>query len=199
MILTKRIGVGVVLVACLLAAWYSFVVLFQVPSYILPTPIDVANSFSSHSGVLLYATGVTVLEAACGLLAALAITGAFSVLFAMWPPMERCASPFLIGVQSIPILAIAPLLTLWFGVGIGSKMAASCLVCFFPLLSGWVSGMHALDPEEQDYFKTLGASRWQVARYLVLPRALPYFFAGLKVAAPLSVVGALSRRIRRRA
>ncbi|UCC96233.1 MAG: ABC transporter permease subunit, partial [Candidatus Omnitrophota bacterium] len=134
------------------------------------------------------ATGLTLLEAGVGFLTAVVGTSLVAALFALWSWPERVIAPAAVILQSIPILCVAPLLSLWFGPKLGSKIAASFIVCFFPLLSGWSSGIKSVNPDEKDLFITFGASKYQLARYLIFPRSLPFFFSGLKVAAPLSIL-----------
>jgi NitT/TauT family transport system permease protein len=94
-------------------------------------------------------------------------------------------------LQSTPLLAIAPLLSLWFGAGLGSKVAASAVICFFPLLVGWLAGAKSIDDDYMNLFDNIGATKPQRVLHLIIPSALPYFFGGLRVAASLSILGAI--------
>jgi len=185
--LLHRVGWGLAVVIL----WHLSVVVLDVPSYVVPSPVRVALTFWVDRTLVLSSAWVTLLEASAGLFVALVVTTLLGVLFAISTRTERLLSPPLVGIQSVPVLALAPLLTLWFGTGVGSKIAASLLVCFFPLVTGWSAGISSVQQEERDLFATFGASRLQLVKFLVIPRALPYFFAGLKVSAPLAIVGAI--------
>lgn len=178
-------------VLSILAVWEGIVRACGIPEYLVPGPVSVARVLLDKSLVVARASGVTLFEATLGLLAATFLTSVCAALFAVIPRTERIVRPITVALQSTPILAVAPLLTLWFGTGYGSKIGAAVIVCFFPLLAGWSSGIRSVDQQERDLLATMGASRWQVARYLTFPRALPFFFAGMKVSAPLSLLGAI--------
>ena len=175
----------------IILVWGVVVYLFQIPTYIFPTPFDVWERFTGNIFGYLSATAVTLGEAFIGLILALIATTSLGFLFALSERIDKFVSPALVAMQSIPILAVAPLLTMWFGPGFASKVVAAFLVCFFPLAAGWSSGIHAVEREERDFFRSMGANRFQTARWLIAPRALPYFFAGFRVSAPLSILGAI--------
>ena len=177
---------------CLFVAfWWASVHFLKIRSYIFPDPIEVFRRFNMNISGYAVATAITLSEAAIGLLLALVTTTILGVSFSLSRCIDRYASSVLVAMQSVPILAIAPLLTMWFGPGFVSKAVTAFLVCFFPLAVGWSSGIQSVGLDERDLFRTMGATRLQTARWLYVPRALPYFFSGLRVAAPLSVLGAI--------
>lgn len=178
-------------VLMLIIFWQSVVTLFSIPDYFFPSPFQVFRSFMANWVNYLQATYSTLLEAVCGLFLALVITASLGVCFALSKTIERHISTALVAMQSIPILAVAPLLTMWFGPGFLSKVVASLLVCFFPLATGWSSGIQSVSKDEKELFYTMNASRLQIVWWLIIPRSLPFFFSGLKVAAPLSILGAI--------
>jgi NitT/TauT family transport system permease protein len=171
--------------------WQIIVFCLNIPVYIIPGPLLVGKKFISDWNNLSIATFITISESIAGLGSALIITGIFAFLFAVRRGIETRVAPLLVALQSIPILAIAPLLTLWFGPGYWSKVVASFLICFFPLLTGWSSGIASVDEEELDFFRTMNANKIQTSKMLLFPRSLPFFFSGLRVAAPLSLMGAI--------
>jgi NitT/TauT family transport system permease protein len=112
-------------------------------------------------------------------------------LVALAPLVQRILNPYIIASQAMPKLALAPLFVIWCGFGIAPKALIAALIAFFPLFENTLTGLSAVDTETLDVFRMLGASRWQVFSKLLLPNAVPYLFAGLRVAIVLSVVGAV--------
>lgn len=190
MVLRKTLSI-LLTTAVTILIWQSVVMSTHLPGYILPRPVQVAHEFLETPWQFARATGRTVAEGLCGLGVALGLTTAVGLAFAISAFVERHVSAYLVSLQSIPVLAVAPLLTLWFGPGFWSKVAAAVLVCFFPLATAWSVGIRSITNEERDLFRTMGASGLQTVRWLVVPRTLPFFFGGLRVAAPLSILGAI--------
>lgn len=123
---------------------------------------------------------------------AVTISFGLALLTALMPSgVSRFINNVGVVVQSTPLLAIAPLLSLWFGQSFASKAAAACLASLFPLLTGWLSGFRSVDPDHEQFFENLEATKWQRIRHLLIPIALPYFFGGLRVAVPLALLGAI--------
>ena len=173
--------------------WEMLVRLTGLPAFILPSPLAVAERFvrALADGSLLRNTGVTLLEIMLGLL-----SGAFSAILigyaiAKSRLFERIVSPFLVASQAVPIVAIAPLLVIWFGQGIFSKVLICALIVFFPVLVNTVVGLRAVPHSLNELMHSLRASRWQMLRYLEIPSALPVFLGGLRIGATLSVIGAI--------
>jgi NitT/TauT family transport system permease protein len=176
-----------------LVLWETLVRLTGLPAFILPSPLAVAERFirALMDGSLLRHTGVTFFEIVLGLL-----SGAFSAILVGYAVaksrlFERIASPFLVASQAVPIVAIAPLLIIWFGQGILSKVLICALIVFFPVLVNTVVGLRAVPRSLNELMRSLHASRWQMLRHLEIPSALPVFLGGLRIGATLSVIGAI--------
>lgn len=163
-----------------------------IESYIFPKPSDILFAISSETGSASVAWSVTVSEALVGLAAAIVVSSTLAAATVSLPgSIARIINNAGIAIQSTPLLAIAPLLSLWLGQAFTAKAAAACIVCFFPLLTGWLAGVRSVAPEQLELFDNLHANKWQQAKFLLIPSALPYFFGGLRVAMPLALLGAI--------
>jgi NitT/TauT family transport system permease protein len=177
--------------AVLIALWQAGAVAFAVPKWLLPSPLDVALAAWKWKAVLLKDIEVTVWETVLGFLMALATAIPMAALLVSSRLIWRALYPIMAALQSIPKNAIAPLLIVWLGTGLSSKVAISFLIAFFPILVNAASGMSQVDADVSDMVKSLRASRAQVFWYLRLPNGLPYIFASAKVAITLALVGAV--------
>jgi len=179
--------------ACFLLLWEGVVRLGHYPPFILPSPGQVWARFLAAlaDGTLWWHTRLTLQEIGAGLL--LGWTGAtvLGYLLAKSETLERLVSPYLVASQAIPIVALAPLLVIWFGSGSLSKVLVCALTLFFPVLVNTVVGVRSVDPAWRDLFRTLEASPWQVFWLLEVPAAMPVLLGGLKVGVTLSVIGAV--------
>lgn len=176
-----------------LFVWQAIVVLGDYDAFILPGPGDVWRQFlivASDGRLLRHAT-MTVAEVIPGLLLGVAVAAPLGYLLARSPLAERLLSPYLIASQAIPVLAIAPLLTIWVRSTYWSRVLVAVLVVFFPILINVIAGLRSVPPELYELMQSLRASRWQIFRRLEIPAAMPILLAGLKVGATLSVIGAL--------
>jgi len=194
--LLLKIGRGwLVLITIVLALllWEGLVHLENLPAFILPAPELVAARFwqALLDGSLLRQAGYTLLEVLLGLLAGSLLATTLGYLLAKSPLLERLLAPYLVASQAIPIVAIAPLLVIWFGPGIFSKVLISALIVFFPVLVNTVVGLRAVPENLRDLMHSLKASRAQMLRYLEIPSALPVLLGGLRIGATLSVIGAV--------
>ena len=176
-----------------LVAWQLAVYFTDLPAFILPTPADVWARFlrTLSDGSLLRHASVTLLEVLLGLLMGTAAATALGYLLAKSRLFERLLAPYLVASQAVPIVAIAPLLIIWFGPGIFSKVLICALIVFFPVLVNTVVGVRAVPSALRDLMRSLRATRWQTIRYLEIPAALPVFLGGLRIGAALSVIGAV--------
>lgn len=163
----------------------------KIPTYIFPRPSLVLAEFWQRPSSYLHHTGITIAEAGIGFLFASIIAFLAGALFVHSRAAERALYPYAIALKAVPIVALAPLLILWFGAGFMGKVVMAALVCFFPVVVGTASGMKSVSREELDLFKSLGASDWQLLWKLRIPRSMPQVFSALKVSATLSVVGAI--------
>lgn len=174
-----------------LVVWQLAVVLLDVPAYIIPSPTEIAGELIIEGPDLVTDLGWTMLEAVLGFLVGSGIAIVTAVIFVHVPIVERAAFPWAIVLQTVPIIAIAPLLTIWFGFTLVPKVAIAAIICFFPVLVNTTRGLRAVSAEAFELMSVLSASRRQVLWRLRLPSSLPYLFAGLRVAATLSVIGAI--------
>ena len=178
-------------VAGLLALWQLASSTGLVPSYMLPSPVAVVQAFVSELPALLQNSAVTLQEAFIGLLLGVSIGFAAAVLMDSFEVLYKAFYPLLIITQTIPSVAIAPLLVLWFGYEMTPKVVLIVLSTFFPVTVGLLDGFRSADKDAIGLLRSMGANRFQVFRYIKFPSALPQFFSGLRIAAAYSVVGAV--------
>ena len=176
-----------------LLAWELFARLGGFPAFILPSPAQVGARFwqTLTAGNLLFHLQVTLTEVLLGLAIGSLLALALGYAIAKSRLFERLLAPFLVASQAVPIVAIAPLLVIWFGSGIFSKILICALIVFFPVLVNTVVGIRAVPRSLNELMRSLRASRWQIFRHLEIPSALPVFLGGLRIGATLSVIGAV--------
>jgi len=174
-------------------AWELIVRWGGYPAFILPTPRQVWMRLlvALHEGSLTMHVLVTLREVLGGLALGLTVAVVLGYFLAKSRTLERVLSPYIVASQAVPIVALAPLLVIWFGAGSLSKVLVCALTLFFPVLINTVVGIRSVDAELRDLMRSLQASRWQVFTLLELPAALPVLFGGLKVGVTLSVIGAV--------
>ena len=179
--------------AAFVLGWKAVVVLAGYPPFILPAPEVVAARFVSAwvDGTILPHAVRTITEVALGFGAGAGTALVVGYGLARLPLAERLLSPYLVAAQATPILAIAPLLALWFGPGLGAKVVICALIVFFPVAIATMVGVRAVDARLLELARSLGASRAQVVTTLEVPAALPSIFGGLRVGVTLAVVGAI--------
>ena len=163
------------------------------PAFILPSPVLVWNRFLSAllDGRLAYHIAVTLGEVLAGLTLGVFTATTLGYLLAKSETFEHLLAPYIVASQSIPIVAIAPLLVLWFGPGLFSKVLICALIVFFPVLINTIVGLRSVPEELNDLMRSLQASSWQTFQYLEVPSALPVFLGGLRIGATLAVIGAV--------
>jgi NitT/TauT family transport system permease protein len=188
-----RPWLGLVSLLIGLLGWWAAARFGDLPSFILPSPADVWSRFlrALLDGSLLFHTGTTLLEILLGLLAGVALATVLGYLVARSRTLERALSPYLVASQAVPLVAIAPLLVIWFGPGMFSKILICALIVFFPVLINTVVGVRAVPAALHDLMRSLHATRGQILRKLEVPAALPVFLGGLRIGATLSVIGAV--------
>lgn len=177
----------------LLLVWQVVVKTFDVSNILVPAPTAVADSLVAgfQDGSLMTHSIVTLKEILIGFGIAVGSALVSAVLITQFRTVERVLFPLLILTQTIPKVAMAPLLIVWFGIGISSKVLTVALIAFFPLLINAILGFRSAAYEQVEMLRSFGASRMQVMRHLQIPSALPHIFAGLEVAVILSVTGAV--------
>lgn len=176
-----------------LVIWYLITVWSDLPAFILPSPLMIWNTFIETllNGTLIRHFSITLLEVLLGLTAGTVMATTIGYLLAKSPTLERILSPYLVASQAIPTVAIAPLLVIWFGPGLFSKILIAALIVFFPVLVNTVVGVNSVPKDLRDLMRSLRASKSQTLRYLEIPAALPVFLGGLRIGATLSVIGAV--------
>ena len=184
--------VPLVLVVVVLA-WESMVRIWRIPEFLVPAPSAIGRALMAGLTSRLYVDhfGVTLYESLLGFLIATAAGIACGTLIAQFRVVERTLYPYLVALQTLPKIAIAPLLIVWLGFGITSKVVIAALVAFFPILVNVIVGLKTVDASKLDLMRSLDASRWQTLRYVTFPNALPFVFAGLDIAIVFSVLGAI--------
>lgn len=176
-----------------LAAWEGAVRWGGFPAFILPSPMAVWLRFWSAAadGSLLRNAGATLLEVVLGLLIGASLATLFGYLLGKSRLLERLLAPYLVASQAVPVVAIAPLLVIWFGPGLFSKILICALIVFFPVLVNTVVGVRAVPENLRDLMHSMRATPPQMLLYLEVPAALPVFLGGLRIGATLSVIGAV--------
>jgi putative hydroxymethylpyrimidine transport system permease protein len=175
----------------LVASWQAIVIAFAPPRYILPAPLDVAAAFHRQPLYLLDNALVTLAEIAAGFMAG-TLAGIVTALgVASFPRLGRAVWPIVLVLQAFPVFVIAPLLVLWFGFGIASKVVMTSLIIFFPVASAFADGLRRTPPEIVDAAALTPASHRQTLFLLRVPLAIPALVSGLRVAAPLAPLGAV--------
>lgn len=177
--------------ALLLVFWQALCASGLVPAYMLPSPLDVVNALIRERALLWEHAVVTLKEAAIGLVVGVVIGIAFAALMDSFELLYRAVYPILVMTQTIPSVAIAPLLVLWFGYEMTPKIILVVLATFFPVTVGVLEGFRGADGDAIALLRSMGAGKWKIFRYLKAPSALPQFFSGLRIAAAYSVVGAV--------
>lgn len=175
----------------LAGAWEVAVTALRVPLYVLPAPTVIWAQLIRDWPLLLRHLQPTAIEAAGGFLVGNAIALVLATVFVHSPPVQRALFPVAIGLRTIPLVAITPLLVVWLGNGYAPKIAIAALISFFPTLVNMTRGLAALDRQALDLFHTLSASRWQVFVKVRWPSSLPYLFSSLKISSTSSVLGAV--------
>lgn len=180
-------------VLIVLLAWDALARWGGLPAFILPTPLKVWERFllALSDGSLLDNAGATLLEIVLGAFAGVSFATLTGYLLSKSRLFERVLSPYLVASQAVPVVAIAPLLVIWFGPGLASKVLICSLTVFFPVLVNTIVGLRAVPEHLRDLMRSMHASRLQEIRYLEVPAALPIFLGGLRIGATLSVIGAV--------
>lgn len=189
--LARRLAPPLAFAVLVLAAWQGYVALSGITQSVLPSPLEVARALVRDRSQLGSGALATLSEVLLGYGAAIAVGLALAVAVASSRLLERALYPWLVISQLVPVPAIAALIVVWTGFGISSKVIVIALVSFFPIAVNTIDGLRAADPDLLDLLRTLGAGRWRQLRLARAPSALPYLFSGLRVAAALSVIGAV--------
>lgn len=160
-------------------------------SFLVPSPIEIAESLWQNRSLLAENAWVTLREVLFGLALALLAGLGFAVIMHLSETLRRVSQPLIVASQAIPILVVAPILVVWFGYGTGPKLAIVALICFFPIAVNALDGLRSVDPEAIKMMRTLDASRRQILWRVEAPTALPYAFSGAKIAVAVAMIGAV--------
>ncbi|MDO5062713.1 MAG: ABC transporter permease [Peptostreptococcaceae bacterium] len=178
-------------IALLILLWWAVSFFEIVPRFMLPSPQSVVKALVSDLPLLLTHSKVTLIEAFAGLLLSIVFALLLAIVMEEFTSVRKTLYPVLIITQTIPTIAIAPLLVLWLGYGMAPKIALIFITCFFPLVISILSGFNTVDEDAIRLFSSMGATRVQMLFWIKLPSAVESFFAGLKVSASYSIVGAV--------
>lgn len=178
-------------IAVILVAWQTSVSSGLVPGYMLPSPIEVVKAFISEFGLLMENARVTLAEAFVGLFFGVVIGFFMALIMDRFEKLYQAFYPIIVISQTIPTVAIAPLLVLWFGYEMLPKVILIVITTFFPITVGLLNGFRSADKDMVNLFRSMGASKLQIFRHIKLPQSMSYFFASLRISASYSVVGAV--------
>lgn len=182
---------AIVAILLIIGIWQLVCSLELVPAFMLPSPVDVVRAFIGDFDLLMQHSAVTMQEAVYGLAIGITMGLLIAVLMDMFDILYRASYPVLVITQTIPTIAIAPLLVLWFGYEMAPKIILVVLATFFPLAVGLLDGFRSVDRDEIDLLRSMGAGKMKLFRYVKFPSALPNFFSGLKIATSYAVVAAV--------
>ena len=174
-----------------LALWTGIVHFYEVPSYTFPSPADLADAFSATGARLWESSLITFSTSVAGLGVAAVLGFVIAVIFVRFQAMEQAFMPYVILTQTTPVVAVAPLIVLWAGSGLTSRVIVSALICFFPIVVNSVKGFRSADRSQLELLHTYSAQPRQEMAMLRFPAALPDMFASLRISATLCVVGSI--------
>jgi NitT/TauT family transport system permease protein len=189
----KNFALRLLLIAAFLAVWEAVVRVFEIPMFILPTPTNVFTALYRGIVSSLYVDHVwiTLSETLLGFIVGTSLAFLFGTVIALSRPVEYFLYPFIVMFQSMPKVALAPLIIVWFGLGLASKVVNAALVAFFPLMVNTIVGLRSAEEDKVNLMKSLAASKTQIFWMLQLPNAMPYIFAGLEIAMIFALIGAI--------
>lgn len=179
------------LLAVLFLTWHLATASGLVPGFMLPSPLDVLRAFMDSFPELMRHTGVSLTEAFTGLGLSIILAFLIALLMDRFAGIYKALHPVLVISQTIPTVAIAPLLVLWLGYDMAPKITLVVLTCFFPMTIALLGGVKASDLDAINLMRAMGAKKWQIYRYIKLPNALPGFFSGLRISVSYAIVGAV--------
>ncbi len=186
---TLRRASPFVLLAAVLLLWQAVCVVFAVPEFIFPSPLQITQQFIEFKGALIEAAWRTFWVTMLGFGLSIIVGVLLGFLVGSSRTAYDAIYPLLVGFNAVPKAAIVPILVVWFGIGLGPGVLTAFLISFFPITVNIATGLATLEPELEDVLRVLGAKRWDVLIKVGLPRSLPYFYASLKVAITLAFVG----------
>ena len=189
----KNFALRLLLIAAFLVVWEAVVRVFEIPMFVLPTPSNVFMALWRGITSSLYVDHIwiTLTETLMGFVVGTSLAFLFGTVIALSRPVEYFLYPFIVMFQSMPKVALAPLIIVWFGLGLASKVVNAALVAFFPLMVNTIVGLRSAEEDKVNLMKSLAATRTQIFWMLQLPNAMPYIFAGLEIAMIFALIGAI--------
>jgi len=186
------------ILVALVACWWLATDVLGAPAYVMPAPEQVLRALINglsrapwDTGGYWYHTGVTVWEALLGLAIGFVLGAVLGFAICHWPILGRSWYPYIVGFQSLPKVALAPLMVVWFGFGLQGKVFITAVITFFPVLVNTMAGYQSVEPERIELARSCNASEWHLLSKIILPSCLPFLFAGLGVASVLAILGAV--------
>jgi NitT/TauT family transport system permease protein len=188
-----ELALSLLLFIGLFAGWEAAVRLFDISAIFVPAPSSVVTALWAilTTTRFYYHLGVTLWEILAGFFIGSVVGLLIGISIGQWRILEKTIYPYVVALQTVPKVAIAPLIIVWFGYGLGSKIVITALIVFFPVVVNCIAGMNAASSQLIDMLRSFTATRWQIFRMVKIQTALPYIFAGLDVAVVLAVIGAL--------
>ena len=182
---------AVIPIAGLILLWQFLSMSGIIPAYMLPSPLRVMQAFTADFPLLMRHLRRTLLEAMAGLALAIAASFVLAIFMDASRFLKQSITPLLLLTQTMPVIAVAPLLILWMGYGSAPKITLVFLTCFFPMTIGLLGAFSQVDNDALRLLQSMGAKKWQLYRYIKIPQSLPAFFSGLKIASSYSIIGAV--------
>lgn len=180
-----------IFIFALLAIWEAVVRIFQIPLYVLPSPVQVVKTLAAEAGILWGHAQVTTMEALAGIAIALVLALVLGVAMDRFPVVRQGLYPVLVVTQTVPMIVLAPILIIYMGFGVAPKILTVVLMCFFPVAVSFSDGLSQVDEEYVHLVRSYGTGRWGAYRLVKIPAAVPPLLSGLKVAATYSISGAV--------
>ena len=182
---------SVIFIFVILAAWEFVCRGFNIADFILPAPSRIITVAVFQAPMILPHAAITAMEILIGIVLSLLVAVPLSMVMFARPAVENALAPFLVASQAVPVFAIAPLLVIWLGYGMASKVLMAAVIIFFPITVSLLEGFKSCDAEYRVLFQLMGAGFWKTMQLLYWPWALPHFFAGLKVGVSVATIGAV--------
>ena len=186
-----RISLGILI--AFIVIWEGSVRLFDISALVLPAPTAIFEALwiNLTTPRFYYHLGVTMWEIIAGFVIGTVVGLVIGISIGQWKILEKTVYPYVVALQTVPKVAIAPMIIIWFGYGLSSKIVIAALIVFFPVVVSCIAGMNAASRQQMDMLASFTATRWQIFRMVKLQTALPYIFAGLDIAVVLAVIGAI--------
>jgi putative hydroxymethylpyrimidine transport system permease protein len=189
--MVQKLGRALIVLLGLAVIWQLVVWITGVPAFILPGPLAVAEAIGAHAGTLAANAWVTFAEIGMGLILGAVLGCVSALVLAYFRPARLWLLPVLVASQAVPVFALAPLLVLWLGYGMASKVAMATLIIYFPVAAAFYDGLRRTETGWLDLARTMNAGRWRTLRHIRIPAALPALASGLRVATAVAPIGAI--------